>query len=252
MSTITLKDVTTFVKLVDLLKDLKEECTLIFTKTSIEVSTIDDAQVNFIRVSLEDVYSECKLKKEVSIYVNLKNLLKILKCIDKDEICQIKFNIEYIQLIFINQKNEGYSKYKLRLLHREEEEEMEDPEIEENLTMVMTSSYLSSLCKKISKFDESLLIECIEEENEVLVKSGTDDLVEFKLVEEQGKLNKLSIEEDLRIMVLMKFMLVFVKAEKFSEQVIINIQDENSPLEIIYNFGNSFIRFYTSSQDIEE
>lgn len=242
-----------FVKIVDLLKDLKEDCVFTFTKKSIKINTIDDAQINFIKISLEDVYSQCKLKREVSINVNLKSLHKILQCMEKDEICEIKFKEDFIQLIFKNLKNNGHSKYKLKLLvNEDDEEELDDIEVEQNATLQMSSKYFTSLCKKIGKFDESILIECNEEENEVLVKSGTEDSVELKVVLEEGKLNKLIIEEDLRIMLLLKYLIIFTKGEKFTDQVTINITDENSPLEIIYIFENSYIKFYSSSQDIDD
>lgn len=250
-NTITLKD-NTFVKIVELLKDLKEECIFTFTKEAIKVNTIDEAQISFIQINLDDVYTECKLKKDISICVNLAELYKILKCMEKDEICKIKFASDYIQLIFVNQTNDAYSKYKLKLLDFEEEDEMEDIEVEANTTLVMASKYFTSLCKKVSRFDESLMIECDEDNNEVLIKSGTEDSVELKIVEEAGKLNSLSIEEDLKVMLLLKYILIFTKGEKFSEQVTVNITDQYSPVEIMYNFDNSYIKFYTSTQDIDD
>ena len=74
----------------------------------------------------------------------------------------------------------------------------------------------------------------------------------LKIVEEKGKLNKLTIEEDLKTMVLLKIVTAFTKGEKFAEQVTINIEDSQSPLEFMYLFGTSSIKFYASPQDIDE
>ena len=239
-STITLKD-NTFFKIVDLLKDLKDDCIFTFTEKGIEINTIDEAQINFIQISLEDVYSVCKLKKKTSINANMKDLHKILNCMEKDETCQINFKSDFLQFVFKNQKNDAYSKYKLKLLDFDEDEILDSddvPPVESNTTLVMASKYFTTLCKKVSKFDESLLVECNEEKNEVLIKSGTEDSVELKIVEEEDKVKTLSIEEDLKVMVLLKYLLIFSKGEKFTEQVTLNMEDGNSPIEIVYKFEN--------------
>ena len=53
-------------------------------------------------------------------------------------------------------------------------------------------------------------------------------------------------------MMLLKIIMAFTKGEKFTEQVTINMEDDQSPIEFIYTFGTSSIKFYTSPQDIEE
>ena len=250
-NTIILKD-NTLVNIIDLLKDLLEECIISFTKESIKINTIDKSMTSFIDIKVVDVYEKCTLKKDTVINLRLEDLHKVLASKDKNEKIQITFKQDTIEVKFINNENEGYGKYKIKLLQVENFDEIPDIDVEPNTQLVMASKYFTSLCRKIKKFDESLLIECNEDDNEVLIKSGTEDSVELKIVEEQGKLNKLTIEEDVKIMVLLKFIMAFTKGDKFSEQVIINIQDECSALELIYQFEDSYIKFYTSPQDIED
>lgn len=250
-NTIILKD-NMLVNIVDLLKDLLEDCVISFTKKSIDINTIDKSMTSFINIKLVDVYEKCTLKKDQVINLKLEDLHKVLGSKDKNEKIQILFKTDTIEIKFINNENKGYGKYKIKLLEVENFDEIPDIDVEPNTQLIMGSKYFSSLCKKIKKFDESLLIECNEDKNEVLIKSGTEDSVELKIVEEVGKLNKLTIEEDVKIMVLLKFVLAFTKGDKFSEQVILNIQDTYSAMELIYKFENSYIKFYTSPQDLED
>ena len=236
--------------IVDLLSNLVEECVIIFTTDSIRVKTIDRSMVCLISVELNDIYTECKIKAQQEIGVNLSDLNKIMSC-NKNNECKIKFNADDIQLIFSNENNKRGDKYKLKLLDLDSEDPG-DPEIEPNNQLTLSSKYFSDLCKKIKKFDESLKIVIEKSTSDVLFLTGTDDSVELTLEKNEDKLQSLKIEEDIQLRVLLKYMLIFSKAEKFTDEVSITIDDAESPLEISYEFGESFIKFYTSPQIEDE
>ena len=240
-----------FGNIIDLLNNLLDECVIVFTQDSVTIKTIDSSMVCLINVELNDIYTECKLKEQQEIGVNLADLSKIMGCKNKKDDCKIKFNIDDIQLIFTNENNKRGDKYKLKLLDIDNEDPG-DPEIEPTNVMTLSSKYFSTLCKKINKFDESLAIEIEKNTSDVIFKTGSEDTVELTLEKDEDKLQSLKIEEDIQLRVLMKYMLIFSKSEKFSDEVTITIDEADTPLEISYNFGESFIKFYTSPQIEDE
>lgn len=246
MTSVTLKG-NLFGNIVELLTNLLEECVIVFTDTSIKVKTIDSSMVCLINVEINDIYTECKIKDDQEIGVNLSDLNKIMGCKNKNDECKIKFNGDDIQLIFTNENNKRGDKYKLKLLDLEFADPG-DPEIEPNNQMVLSSKYFSTLCKKIKKFDDSLAIVIEKQTSDIMFKSGTEEMVELTLEKGEDKLESLKIEDDIQLRVLLKYMLIFSKAEKFADEVTITIDEEDSPLEISYEFEGSSIKFYTSPQ----
>ena len=246
---VTLKDNTLFT-LVDILKDLLEECIITFTKTSVKIKTIDSMMVCLINVELNDVYDKCKLKNDEQICVNLSELNKIFGCKDKTDSCEIKFNEEFITIIYKNESHKSVDKYKLKLLYGEYED-IGDLEVEGNTQISMSSNYFSSLCKKLKKFDESIRIVTNKSNNDIHFKTGTEDAVDLTLIKNEDKLKDVTIQEDLNLRLLLKYLLLFSKGEKFTDTVIINIDEVDTPLEIRYEFNNNIISFLLSPQ-IEE
>ena len=238
--------------IVDLLSNLLEECVIVFTQEAVTIKTIDSSMVCLISVELNDIYTECKIKEDQEIGVCLADLNKILKCKGKKDDCKIKFSDgDSIQFIFTNENNKRGNKYKLKLLDLDNEDPG-DPEIEPNNQLTLSSKYFSSLCKTIKSFDESLKIIIEKSTSDVLFLTGTEDSVELVLEKDEDKLQSLKIEEDIQLRVILKYMLIFSKAEKFADEVTITIDDSESPLEISYEFGESFIKFYTSPQIEDE
>lgn len=107
MSSVILKD-NTFMNVIDLLKDLLDECIIEFTKTSININTIDKMKISYIKINLEDVYKKCNLKKSVKININLVELQKIFKCQEKDESLKIVFKQDFIEIVFVNNIYDTY------------------------------------------------------------------------------------------------------------------------------------------------
>ena len=253
MSSITFKgDV--FGNIIDLLTNLLETCVIIFTKESIRIKTIDSSMVCLISVELNDIYTECKLKTEQEIGVSLVELAKIMSCKGKNDDCKIKFNGDDIQLIFTNENNKRGDKYKLKLLDLEGMDPG-DPEIEPTTQMTLSSKYFAELCKKIQKFEDkkdgSLGISFEKLTSDVIFTTGSENMVELTLEKGEDKLESLKIEEDIKFRVLLRYILFFSKAEKFAEEVTLTIHkedDEMSPLEVSYEFGESYIKFHTSPQ----
>ena len=246
MTYITLKG-NEFGNMIDLLSSLLDDCAIVFTQTGITVKTIDSSMVCLINVNLKDVYVKSNIEDDVEISVKLADLNKILSCKSKNDLCTIKFNQDDIQLIYTNENNKRGDKYRLKLLDLDSSDPG-DLEVESTNEIVLSSAYFSTLCKKIKKFDESLVIVMEESTSDVMIQTGSDDMVELVLEKGEDVMQSVKIQEDIKVRVLLKYLLLFCKAEKFTDDLTITIDDEESPLEISYEFGESFIKFYIAPQ----
>lgn len=250
MSSVTLKD-NTFVKVIDILKDLLDECMIKFTKNGIEINTVCKFKISFIMINLVDVYKKCNLKKSTTVTVNLAELQKILKCQEKDENLKINLKNNVMELVFVNEATNSLSTYKLKLLDNEDDESPEI-DVEENTQLVLSAKYFTSLCKKVNTFDECLMIQCNKKEETVHFKSGTEDTVDIQLGSGEDKLTKVKIDENVKTVLTMKMLMSFAKADKFTEKLVITMEDGERPVEIKYVFGDSYITFYLSPQEQDD
>lgn len=251
MNYITLKN-NLFINIIDLLKDLVEDCLIIFNDDNIEIKTLDKNRVCLIDIYLNNIYDEYKLSDTKKITLNLSDFYTMLSCKGNNDKCKICFEQDYIKIIYTNENNKKGDKYKLKLLYNDEND-LGSPEILKNVQLIINSKYFSSLCKKIKKFDESLRFYI--KDNEVMIKTGNNDIVELFLEKEDNKLKKYiknpDMEEDINMKFLLSFFIYFSKADKFTDEVLINMDDSQSPIEISFNFDNSYINFYIPPQ-IEE
>ena len=257
MSYIVLKN-NLFINIIDLLKDLVEECLIVFNDDSIEIKTLDKNGICLIDIFLNDIYEEYKLNDIIKITLKLSDFYTILSCKGTNDICKISFNDDYIKIIYTNDNNKKGDKYKLKLLYNNEEE-LGSPEILKNIKLILNSKYFSALCKKIKKFDESLRFFIPGNNEDYMIKTGNNDIVELFLEKGDNKLKKVIIDKDYKLTTelginmkfLLSFLILFSKSEKFSNEVFINIDDSANPVEFCYNFNNSYINFYIPPQ-IEE
>jgi proliferating cell nuclear antigen PCNA len=250
MSSVTLKD-NTFVKVIDILKDLLDECCLKFTKKGIEINTICKYKISFIMINLVDIYKKCNLKKNITITVNLSELQKILKCQEKDENLIINLKNNVMELIFENEVANSLSKYKLKLLENDDDE-CPEIEIEENTKLELSAKYFTSLCKKINNFDECLKIECKKKDETILFKSGSEDIVEIQLGLGADKLSNMCVKENMKTVLTLKMLMSFAKAEKFTDKLLIIMEEDDMPVKLEYNFGESYIIFFLSPQEQDD
>ena len=245
MSKIILKN-NKFIQIIDILKDLSEDCVIRFTKDSIIIKTIDKSMVNIIDVTLTDIFIKSTIKKDIIININLEQLNKVFSCKKKEDKTEINFLEDYVKIKYSNDETDEYSTYKIHLLINNFDEDFPNIEIEKNTLFLIDSKYFTQQCKIIQKFDESIIIE--SKGDDIFLKTGENRNVNICIG--KNNMNKIKIKNEIKIMVLLKYLLYFCKCEKIVDKVQIVIQDEETPLEITYKSEDCIIKFYTSSQDI--
>lgn len=243
----------TFIIVIDFLRDIKKECTFIFTKHGIKIHTLDDNNTSIIDINLLDVYSKCNFKKKYKVCLELDVLQKVLNSKEKDEKIKIKIEEDNFILVYYNDLKESQSEYKLPLIDIDEDEDddLPDIELEENIKIKLDSKYFTKLCKKIKNFDESIKFKVDKNNQQLSLKTGNNNMVELKLIEEKEKLEELKINENINVMFLIKMITNTCRGDKLSENVTIILESNERPALFIYKKGDNYIKHYISPQ-IEE
>ena len=233
-----------FINIINILKDLLEDCVIKFTSDTIEISTLDKSMINIINIKLKNIFQESNIVEPIRINLKLDNLHKILGCKKKNNNIEIVFkNEEYIQVQYVMPNNTEI--YKIHLLQLDEDEESLNLDLEKNISFQSNAKYFTENCKNISKFDESIIITSLNDE--IIFKSKKGDVIYKNKNNEY--ISNIKIEENVSILIYLKYINIFCKCDKFIDNVKINIETDSSPLEILYENDDCFIQFYTSSQD---
>lgn len=230
--------------IVDILKDLIENCEITFSQNKIIIKTTDSLSCCFIDIELNDIFEKNELETK-KICVNLNEFHKILSCKEKSDKCVIKFDDDFITIMYHTIHN-SIDKYKLRLNYIDEnnEEEYGELKINGNTKLYLSSSYFSQLCKKIKKFDDNMQIITNAKTNNVYFQTNN---INLNLIKSDANLCKIKIHDDIHMKLLLKYLLLFSKSEKIADIVILKMDDNCSPIEIKYKFDKSKISFYLSS-----
>lgn len=248
MTTIKFND-DSFITVVSLLKDITESVTIVFSDDSVYISVIDTTCVFLCKIYLVEIFEPVKLDEPIKIRVNTEEFLNMLKCKEKNETLKFEIRGDEIDIVFTNKKNsKSFSKYNLKLLYLDDDEEdFEEFEMEENVVIDFDSKKFSKLCKRIAKFDESMRIVCREGDETLQFKTGNNKKISMNLTKENG-VNGISIKRDINTKLLSKYLLAFSKAEAFSDQMRIIFDDEQAPVLLDYKFDKSSFKFYVCPQ----
>ena len=251
MTTINFHD-DKFISVIGLLKDITENVTITIKSNSIYISVIDTTCVYLCKINLVNIFDEIELKEPKKIRVSTEEFLNMLKCKEKGETFKLIINDNEINIIFTNKKNKkSFSTYTLQLLYLDEEEEdFEDFEMDENVVIDFNSKKFSKLCKRIAKFDESMRIITNAKDNTLQFKTGNNNKISMNLTKENG-VDNVVIKQDISSKLLSKYLLAFSKAEAFSGEMRIIIDNEQAPTLLDYKFDESSFKFYVCPQ-IEE
>ena len=253
MTTIKFKD-DSFISVVSLLKDITENVTITFSDDSVYISVIDVTCVYLCKIYLVEIFETVTLDEPIKIRVNTEELLNMLKCKEKNETLKIEIGGgDDINIIFTNKKNsKSFSKYNLKLLYLDEEEEdFEEFEMDDNVVIDFESKKFSKLCKRIAKFDESMRIICNEGDDILQFNTGNNNKISMNLTRENG-VKSMTIKQDISSKLLSKYLLAFSKADAFSDSMRIVFDDEQAPVLLDYKVDTSSLKFYVCPQLKEE
>lgn len=241
-NTVILKD-DNLINILQIFKDLHDTCTLFFKTDAVYAKFMDKNLVSVTEMKL-DCYEKNKLKEETEISFNIEEILKIFSCKKRDSKINLLFKKDKIFIKFV-EDNKKYEKYTLKLVNTEDTNDFESISINSNYKIQMFSDNLTKICKKISKFDDTMVLKA-KQQSKVLFQTQNEDV---EIYHGDHDDNHIIISEDLEMKLMLKYLNIFTKCDKMSDIVILNIENEEMPIEMIYNFDDSHIKFYLCPQN---
>ena len=239
---VTLRRPDDFITVVDILKDITDECVFTFNKNEIKVITFDSGLSCLSDIVLTKPYSKVALNEEKSIGLNLKDFYNKLKLKKEDDTMILTFNDNTINIKFQNpEKKKSSSSFKMKLLNIDEVDVELDLDFSNNISM--SSSYFSKIINDIKRFGDEIILSGNKET--VDFKSGEDDVC-ITCSDEDEEMNSIENETEFDISFLLKFFISIKKAEKITDNVLLNLEDSENPLIIKYDKKNTKIHFIVS------
>jgi proliferating cell nuclear antigen PCNA len=236
-----------------ILKDLVEECRIVFNNEGFEIKMIDKSLICLLDIMIKNCYERSNiLDNNKVVVVNISEMIKILNCKDDDQQIKVIFE-EDNMLIHFCRYIKNCDKFKLNLLNENLIDEIQDFQMKFDQSFVINSKEFSKICRKLKNFDDKIRISYeLLNKNNVKFESK-NELIELNSNFENNQLISINITEDLDVLLLLKYIKIFCKSDKFSKNLIVKLIDKNHPIEMTYEIDSkSYIKFVISPQNCED
>ena len=236
-----------------ILKDLVEECRIVFNNEGFEIKMIDKSLVCLLDIMIKDCYERSNiLDNNKVVVINISELMNILDCKETDQQIKVIFE-EDNMLIHFCRYIKNCDKFKLNLLSENLIDEVQDFQMEFDQSFVINSKEFSKICGKLKKFDDKIQISYeLLNENNVKFKSK-NELIELNSNFENNQLVSINITENLDVFLLLKYIRIFCKSDKFSKNLIVKLIDRDHPVEMEYQIDSkSYVKFVISPQNCDD
>lgn len=236
-----------------ILKDLVEECRIVFNNEGFEIKMIDKSLVCLLDIMIKDCYERSNiLDNNKVVVINISELMNILDCKETDQQIKVIFE-EDNMLIHFCRYIKNCDKFKLNLLNENLIDDVPDFQIEFDQNFVINSKEFSKICGKLKKFDDKIQISYeLLNQNNVKFKSK-NELIELNSNFENNQLVSINITENLDVFLLLKYIRIFCKSDKFSKNLIVKLIDRDHPVEMEYQIDSkSYVKFVISPQNYDD
>jgi len=261
-SFVILKD-DVIIHIIDIFKKSVETLTILFNTDSIKINTLDITHCFLITLDLQNPYEESTLTNPEKVKITTESFLLALRSVYSNELSlKMEFKSDCINVISFDPEDEDgdFNKCKVPMLYDSEDEEMEfDNEFTSHI--IFDASFFSTNVKKLSKFDEKILISAKQNTDFVIMETVNEtNKMTTKVKKNKEKLKKLIIheeDEEIKVRLDSKHLSEFIRCDKFSNKVLLDIKETGGAVGITYLFNkyeyeNSYIRFIVASYDMEE
>ena len=187
-----------------ILKDLVEEFRITFTKEGFYIKMIDKSLVCLLDISIKNCYERSNLLNgDIVLVMNLKSLMNVLDCKERDQQIKIIFDEDYISLHFY-QYISNCDKFKINLLDENLIDPVQDFNMEFDHNYVINSKQFSNVCSKIKKFDDKFRIRFLIENNDNITFESKNGLIQLNSNLDNKQLVSLDITDDVEVLLLLK------------------------------------------------
>lgn len=229
------------------IKELSIECNINFTDTGMNINCMDGSHVSYAYLFLSSKwFDDYKCIQNVTIGINIDNILKCLKFIKKDEILTLTSNndIDSLEINFKDHNNILNKRYSIKKIDLDIQK-LEIPDIEYENTILINSTFFQSLIKELSQLGETINIDISNKYISFNIINTDDIDATFNLnFDNDEKIQVIKYSQDLNLQFSSKYLNYFLKSYSLFENVEINFSYE-SPLLIKYYIDNiCYLKYY--------
>ena len=233
----------------EVLKDILNDVNIYFTPSGMRILTLDTAKVALVDMFLSaENFEEYACQGDIVAGVNITNMFKLLKFISTNDTLTIEIKTrEYLDIRIENSVKKSDTKFQLKLLDINEDQ-IEVPDIEMNVTTTMPSIDFQRICRDMSNL--SSYIEIIREPNNFIIKCEGDFANQETSIECS---NNSDFEGTLGGKYSLKYLNLFTKATGMCSSVHIMQEEDNRFLVLKYNVANlGELKFYLSTKVFDD
>jgi len=162
MNSITLKNnISLFKKILETIKNYSNIINIKFTKNNLELQIIDDIKINIINIILKiDYFEKFNIDFEILITLNINDLNKIFKMLNKTNIITLNLKKNNNILNIYSDYNENIKKiFKITLLDTNYEWiNISNLNINNSLLINLESKFLYNIFNELNVFSNDLII----------------------------------------------------------------------------------------------
>lgn len=233
------------------LKDILNDCNLIFTKTGVSLCTLDTARTSLIDMHLTDfeeyTFEGGEGESEIVAGINVSNFYKLLKSVTNSDVLRLDIKCkEFMTVEIISEGKKTSTRFELKLLDINESRiEVPDIDMTNVCTTTLPSADFQRLCRDMSNIGSEISI--VRKEN-ILQLSCAGDFANQETSIETVE----SIDHVIRGLYSLRYLNIFTKATSMANTVQILQEKMNRFLILKYMVANlGELKFYLATK-IEE
>jgi proliferating cell nuclear antigen PCNA len=234
----TFNDPTIFKKIITIMTNHSDEqITLLYDKSGLKATYMNKTCVTTtiitLNVNLFKKY-KCESDKIGQLTLSSEGLKKKIKTLTKDDKISLKYNNNNV-LNLVIENNNGLKTYQLKLLHIEGiDEPLSIPDVEYSNKLSIENDCLINAIKDIEVMDGDDVNICLKDG--LLQFSSEDDYGMFEWSPESDKIEHISYEEDVDMVVCSKFLSDIIKMVDVSTDNVIIMLDPNPCYPLRFQF----------------
>lgn len=216
--------------LLEALKDLLDECNIVFDSNGMRIKAVDGSQVALVHVRLDkDNFNKYYIDRELSIGINIGGLHKLLKTVDTSDVLKMYVTKDDKYKLHIQVENSVKNSV-LKFTHNVldiDDDEVEIPEVKFDNIITMPSVELHNYCRLMSNIGKFVEFKSVGDE--LFISCKGDSTVMDATLRSNGNdvdICAENVDEIVQGRFRLKFLLMFTKAYNLSGTVELLLQND--------------------------
>jgi len=248
---ITFNKASDFKKIIDGVKDLISDFNIDFSPDGIYIQFMDTAVVSMCEITMhKNYFKSYDSQKNVQLGINCSKMGILLKCIANDNEMTFLYKEGSDKIEIRSCKKDEQINFKMNLITIENSR-FDVPEMIPDSEFEMSSKDFKKICTDLATLDADVIDVGVSKDKLTIKVNGA--LAEVKLIKQAGDEIDIKHTRDISSNFSMKYMLHFCKLFTISNNI--NIQlTQNNPMRVKYDIGNKseILFFLAPSMDEDD